>query len=227
MSEIVMQLDAVGVSYHGLLPFRKRHRALTNVSFDVRKGETLGIIGRNGAGKSTLMKVMARIVNPDEGVVRGSAQKVQLLSLQVGFIPELSGRENAILSALLFGLAKKDIIKKLPEIIDFSGLGDAIHDPLNTYSSGMRARLGFAVSCQTDPDLLLIDEALGVGDKDFREKSRNVILQRMKSDKSFVIVSHNEATILEHCKRAVWIEGGHVMMVDDADIVINAYKSST
>jgi lipopolysaccharide transport system ATP-binding protein len=227
MSEIVMKLDSVGVSYHGLLPFRKRHSALTDISFDVRKGETLGIIGRNGAGKSTLMKVMARIVNPDTGSVGGTAQKVQLLSLQVGFIPELSGRENAILSALLFGLNKKDIIKKLPEIIEFSGLGDAIYDPLNTYSSGMRARLGFAVSCQTDPDLLLIDEALGVGDKDFKEKSRNVILQRMKSDRSFVIVSHNEGTILEHCKRAVWIEGGRVMMVDDADLVINAYKSST
>lgn len=222
-----MSLKNVGVSYHGLLPFRKKHWALQDVSFDIMRGETLGVIGRNGAGKSSLMKVLARIVNPDRGEIVGDVKKVQLLSLQVGFIPELSGRENAILSALLLGLSKVQILSRMQEIIDFSGLGSAIDDPLNTYSTGMRARLGFAVSCQTDPELLLIDEALGVGDKDFRQKSRSVILQRMKSDRSFVLVSHNEATILEHCVRAIWIDNGCVVMSGDAGSVVNAYQKAS
>ena len=227
MPEVVMSLSDVGVSYHGLLPFKKKHWALQDISFQIFKGETLGVIGKNGAGKSTLMQVLAGIVNPDKGLVSGSVNRVQLLSLQVGFIPELSGRENAVLSALLFGMSKKHIFSRMDEIIEFSGLGKAIDDPINTYSTGMRARLGFAVSCQTDPDLLLIDEALGVGDKDFRLKSKAVILQRMQSDRSFVMVSHNEATILEHCRRAIWLEGGRVRMAGEADVVVSAYQNSS
>jgi len=226
MSEVLLRLKNIGVSYRPNKMFGKRHCVLQDVSFDIMKGETLGVIGKNGAGKSSLMKVLARIINPDEGEISGIVNRVQLLSLQVGFVPELSGRENAILSSLLLGLRKKEIIEKMEQIVLFSGLGDAIDDPIKTYSSGMRARLGFSVSCQADPDLLLIDEALGVGDKDFRQKSRDVIVQRMKSDKSFVLVSHNEATVLEYCQRVIWIENGRVVMSGDAGTVIGEYQKA-
>jgi lipopolysaccharide transport system ATP-binding protein len=221
----VMSLKNVGVCYRGILPFSKRHWALEDISFDVFQGETLGVIGKNGAGKSTLLKLLGRILHPDTGAVEGTAQRIQLLSLQVGFVPELSGRENAILSGLLLGLSKKQCLERMSGVIEFSGLESVIDDPINTYSSGMRARLGFAVSCQADPDLLLIDEVLGVGDRDFRQKSRDFMLSRMKSDKSFVLVSHNEATIMEHCQRAVWIEGGRVKMYGEAEQVVKAYQA--
>lgn len=221
-----MSLKEVGVSYRPNKFFGKKHRVLHDVSFDIARGETLGVIGKNGAGKSSLMKVLAGIINPDEGEIYGSAHRVQLLSLQVGFVPELSGRENAILSSLLLGLRKREIMERMDEIVSFSGLGDAINDPIKTYSSGMRARLGFAVSCQADPDLLLIDEALGVGDKEFRQKSRDVIVQRMKSDRSFVLVSHNEATIMEYCQRTIWIENGSVVMSGDSGLVISEYQKA-
>lgn len=224
MAAPVISVKNAGVCYGGVMPFSKRHWALKDISFDVMEGETLGVIGKNGAGKSTLLKLLGRILKPDVGSVGGVAQKIQLLSLQVGFVAELNGIENVVLSGMLLGLSKKQCLERMDAIVDFSGLGSAIHDPINTYSSGMRARLGFAVSCQTDPDVLLLDEVLGVGDKDFKQKSREFIVDRMKSERSFVLVSHNEATILEHCKRSVWIEGGVVRAYGASDEVIEAYQ---
>lgn len=224
MAAPVISVKNAGVCYGGVMPFSKRHWALKDISFDVMEGETLGVIGKNGAGKSTLLKLLGRILKPDVGSVGGVAQKIQLLSLQVGFVAELNGIENVVLSGMLLGLSKKQCLERMDAIVDFSGLGSAIHDPINTYSSGMRARLGFAVSCQTDPDVLLLDEVLGVGDKDFKQKSHEFIVDRMKSERSFVLVSHNEATILEHCKRSVWIEGGVVRAYGASDEVIKAYQ---
>lgn len=221
-----ISIKRAGVCYGGALPFSKKHWALQDISFDVLGGETLGIIGKNGAGKSTLLKLLGRILRPDVGSVGGCATKIQLLSLQVGFVAELSGRENAMLSSLLLGLSKRDCLDRMDAIIEFSGLGSAIEDPINTYSSGMRARLGFAVSCQTDPDVLLLDEVLGVGDRDFKQKSRDFIIDRMKTDRSFVLVSHNESTILEHCKRSVWIEDGFVKAYGASDDVVRAYQGN-
>jgi lipopolysaccharide transport system ATP-binding protein len=225
MSDIAMSLQNVGMGYHSLLGFGKVKKSVLHaVSFDIYRGETLGVIGRNGAGKSSLMKLIAGIIRPDSGQVISYVNKVQLLSLQVGFIQELSGRENVILSSLLLGMRRRDIESRMNEIVSFADLKLAIDDPLRTYSTGMRARLGFAISCQADPDLLLIDEAFGVGDSQFREKSKQVIYDRMKSNRAFVLVSHSESMILDHCKRVVWLEDGQVKMLGDASEVIDAYR---
>lgn len=227
MHGVAMCLQDVGMSYHGIFPFGKKAKhALEGISFDIYRGETLGVIGKNGAGKSSLMKLIAGIIRPDTGSVVSHVNRVQLLSLQVGFIHELTGRENVILSSLLLGMRRKDIERKMDAIIEFSDLQGAIDNPLRTYSTGMRARLGFAISCQADPDLLLIDEALGVGDSQFREKSRKVIYDRMQSDRAFVLVSHSETMILEHCKRAVWIDDGKLKMIGEAAQVVEAYRAA-
>src|SRR5690606_5298198 len=204
-STITMCFDDVGVSYRNSMRFMgsRKNWALRHISFDVRRGETLGIIGRNGAGKSTLMKLLADIINPDEGKIEREFGKLQLLSLQVGFLMHLTGRENAIMSGMLLGLRKKDILSGMKQIIEFSELGSQIDDPVRTYSAGMRARLGFAVARETSPDVLLIDEALSVGDAKFREKSKAVMAERIRSEKTVIIVSHNEQTIKEFCDRVI------------------------
>lgn len=224
----VMRFEDVGVSYrkHMRLWGTEKNWALRHVSFDVRKGETLGVIGRNGAGKSTLMKLLANIINPDEGVIKREPGTLQLLSLQVGFLMHLTGRENAFMSGMLLGLRKKEVLSVMQKIIEFSELGDQIDDPVRTYSAGMRARLGFAVAQQTNPDVLLIDEALSVGDARFREKSKAVMAERIKSDKTVVIVSHNEQTIREFCNRVVWLNNGKIQQVGETEAVLSAYTGA-
>jgi len=222
----VMSFHDVGISYRKTLQIfgSNNNWALRHVSFEVRKGETLGIIGRNGAGKSTLMKLLANIIDPDEGFIEREPGTLQLLSLQVGFLMHLTGRENAIMSGMLLGLRKKDVLSVMEKIIDFSELGKQIDDPVRTYSAGMRARLGFSVAQQTNPDVLLIDEALSVGDAQFREKSKSVMVERIKSDKTVIIVSHNEQTIREFCNRVIWLHDGKVRLSGDADVVLSAYS---
>lgn len=222
----VMTFQDVGVSYRKTLQLfgSNNNWALRHVSFEVRKGETLGIIGRNGAGKSTLMKLLANIIDPDEGIIDREPGTLQLLSLQVGFLMHLTGRENAIMSGMLLGLRKKNVLSVMEQIIDFSELGKQIDDPVRTYSAGMRARLGFSVARQTNPDVLLIDEALSVGDAQFREKSKSVMVERIRSDKTVVIVSHNEQTIREFCNRVVWLHDGKVRLSGEADVVLSAYS---
>ena len=223
-----LSFKSVGVRYKKSLKIFSNpgHWALRHVSFDVFHGETLGVIGRNGSGKSTLMKLMAGIINPDEGTKSTAVSSVQLLSLQVGFLGHLSGRENAIMSGMLLGMRKNDVVSRLQQIIDFSELYKQIDDPVRTYSAGMRARLGFAVANQTNPDVLLIDEALGVGDAKFREKSKAVMSARIDSDKTVVMVSHNEETIKQFCDRVIWLEAGEIREIGDAESVVNAYLES-
>lgn len=226
--EPALRFENVGVRYKKTLKIFNNpcHWALRNVSFDIFHGETLGVIGRNGSGKSTLMKLMAGIITPDEGAVTKSVATVQLLSLQVGFLNHLSGKENAVMSGMLLGLHKKDVLSHMGRITEFSELGDQIDDPVRTYSAGMRARLGFAVANETDPDVLLIDEALGVGDARFREKSKAVMSARINSDKTVVMVSHNEETIKQFCDRVIWLESGEIKKVGDAESVVKAYLES-
>jgi len=189
--------------------FRKeRFAALRDISFDLFHGESLGIIGRNGAGKTTLLRLLGGITRPDKGTLINNGVKTSLLSLQVGFDPQLSGLYNAILSGMLLGFTKKEIESKLYEIVKFAELEDFIDQPVRTYSSGMRARLGFSVAFHLDPDVLLIDEVLAVGDADFQKKSSRVIKEKIKSNKTVVLVSHSTGTIRQLCNRAVWIEEG-------------------
>ena len=225
MSEIALSLENVGFSYRSTRMLSASFDSvLTGINFDINKGEVLGIIGKNGAGKSTLMKIIAGIVKPDNGTVISHVNRVQLLSLQVGFIQELTGRENVILSSLLLGMRRKEIERKMPELINFSELAEFIDRPLKTYSAGMRARLGFAVSCQADPDILLIDEAFSVGDVAFRKKSKFVIEERMNTQRSFVLVSHSESMLQEYCRRCVWIDNGGIKMIGETKTVVDAYS---
>lgn len=224
----IMSLQNVGVSYRrraGMLRW-SRFWALNDISFDLYRGETLGVIGRNGVGKSTLLQVMAGIISPDKGTIVRNDCSVSLLSLQVGFIPHLTGRENAVLSGMLLGIHRIDIEKAMPEIIKFSGLGEFIDEPVRAYSTGMRARLGFSVSIQIDPDVILVDEVLGVGDAEFRKKSNAAMRDKISSDKTVVIVSHDEGTLKELCDRVIWVDNKGTNETGDADDVLHAYQKS-
>jgi len=224
-NETLVSVQNIGVSYSmrsGLFRWSK-FSPLNKISFDLHRGETTGIIGRNGAGKSTLLRLIAGILEPDSGRIVYNGAKVSLLALGVGFVPHLSGRQNAMLSGMLLGLKKSEIEGKINAIAQFSDLGKFFEQPLLTYSAGMRARLGFSVAIQVEPDVLLIDEVLGVGDEDFRTKSNAEIKQLIKSDKTIVLVSHNMAVVRELCDRVVWIENGTVKNVDDTETVLKLY----
>lgn len=224
--EPVISIRNVGVYYrqrHGL--FRSSdYWALKDISFDLYGGETLGVIGHNGVGKTTLLKVLAGIIKPSKGTVLNNNHRISLLALHVGFYPHLSGRENAVMGAMLQGLSKKHIDAKLHEVEEFSELGEFFDQPLRTYSSGMRARLGFAVAVQVDPDILLIDEVLGVGDAAFKKKSADQIKDRIRSNHTVLIVSHNLPSLKELCDRIIWIEDGKTRMEGAPDDVIFAYQ---
>ena len=200
--------------------------ALQNVSFDLYQGESLGVIGRNGAGKSTLLKLLTGIIKPDKGELINNGAQATLLSLQLGFVPYLTGRENAVLSGMLLGLHKAEVEAKMDDIAQFSELGKFFDDPIKTYSSGMVARLGFSVAFQLDPDILLIDEILGVGDAEFRKKSSEVMHKKIRSNKTIVLVSHQPAVIRELCDRVVWIENGVTQMDGLPSEVLSAYQKS-
>lgn len=227
--QLALSLNHVGTYYwrqKGYL-HKERFWALKDVSFELHHGESLGVIGRNGAGKSTLLQVLAGILRPDRGELINHGVQVTLLSLQIGFVPYLSGRQNALLSGMLLGLYRKEVAEKMADIQNFSELGEFFDQPVSTYSSGMRARLGFSVAFQLNPDVLLIDEVLGVGDSDFRKKSSAIIREKIKSKKTVVLVSHNAETIRQLCDRAVWIEDGVSRAYGDTDHVLSAYESYT
>ena len=222
----ILQLSSVGLCYKIRSGHIKtsEYWALRDISFSLYAGECLGVIGRNGVGKSSLLKVIAGILQPDKGeVVNHNPVVSSLLTLQLGFSPNLTGRENALLSGMLLGLSRKEVEAKIQEIIDFSELGQFFEAPLSSYSSGMRARLGFAVSMLSRPDLLLIDEVLGVGDAQFKQKSNKAIKDWITSDKTVVLVSHSLGTIKDLCNRVVWIEKGETIMEGEADKVLGKY----
>jgi lipopolysaccharide transport system ATP-binding protein len=204
-----------------------KYTPINDVSFNLHRGETVGIIGRNGVGKSSLLRIIAGITEPDGGSIINHGARVSLLSLGVGFVPHLSGRQNAMLSGMLMGLRRSEIAKKMEAIIDFSDLRNFIDQPLQTYSSGMRARLGFSVAIQVDPEVLLIDEVLGVGDEEFRTKSTSEMKRLINSEKTVVLVSHNLMTVRELCDRVVWLESGHVKAVGLTAEILGQYVSHT
>jgi lipopolysaccharide transport system ATP-binding protein len=201
--------------------------ALGGVSFELKAGETLGVVGRNGAGKTTLLRLLAGILGPDRGIVeRRPGVRASLLSLQVGFLPQLTGRENATLSGMLLGLRRAELEAKLPSIIEFAELTGVMDDPISTYSDGMRARLGFSVAYHADPDLLLLDEVLGTGDAGFYAKSAAAIRERIRSDRTCVLVSHDLTAMAELCDRCVWIEHGRVNAIGSPNEVLALYTEA-
>lgn len=199
-------------------------RALRNVSFQVRQGESLAVVGSNGAGKSTLLSLAAGLTAPDEGKVTVNGRIAALLELGSGFHPDLTGAENLVLNAALLGLSKRKTRELFDRIVEFSGIGEFIDDPLRTYSSGMIMRLAFSIAVQCEPDILLIDEILAVGDASFQEKSRDALVAFRRAGKSLLFVSHSASAIREMCDRAIWIDHGSLMMSGCVDEVLDAYE---
>lgn len=197
--------------------------ALKNITFKIKKGTTVGIIGENGAGKSTLLRVLANVYAPDSGTVKIHTDSVSLLSLATGFKSELSGYENIYINGLLLGLKKNEIDSKLDEIISFSGIGEFIENPVRTYSSGMKSKLAFSIACHVNPELLLIDEVFSVGDARFRKKSGARIRELINSERTVVLVSHSEELIKEHCDEVIWLDRGNLLAHGETDEILQEY----
>jgi ABC-type polysaccharide/polyol phosphate transport system ATPase subunit len=198
--------------------------ALRNVSFQLADGESLAIVGSNGAGKSTLLGLAAGLCLPDQGRVLVNGRIAALLELGSGFHPDLTGAENLVLNAALLGLSKRKTNELFDRIVEFSGIGEFIDDPLRTYSSGMILRLAFSIAIQCEPDVLLIDEVLAVGDASFQEKSKEALVSFRRAGKSMLFVSHYAGAVREMCDRAIWIDHGSVVMNGQVNEVLDAYQ---
>jgi lipopolysaccharide transport system ATP-binding protein len=191
------------------------------------RGETIGILGRNGGGKSTLLRILAGIVNPTSGQVICAPNTTRaLLTLGLGFISNISGRENAMYSAMLQGASRKKAKSILKDIEDFSELGEFFDQPVDTYSSGMRARLGFATAMYTDVDILFVDEVLSVGDAHFRKKAEAAMASKLHSEQTCVFVSHNSDQINKICSRVIWIEDGVIKGQGKTQTIAHEYNLS-
>ena len=198
--------------------------AISNVSFRVERGETFGVIGANGCGKSTLLKLVAGILKPTSGRLHVNGKVSALIELGAGFHPEISGRENVVINGVMLGLTKKEIEKKLPQIIAFSGLADFIDQPVKTYSSGMYVRLGFAVAVHLDPDILVIDEVLAVGDEAFSHRCLDTIREFAARGKTIFFVTHSLALVEDLCDRVLYLEEGKIKGLGDPREMLAAYR---
>jgi ABC-type polysaccharide/polyol phosphate transport system ATPase subunit len=212
-----------------LRPFAKKRQAdfvtvLDGLSFQVDGGGTLAVIGQNGSGKSTLLKIMAGIYKPDQGSVTVRGRVSSLIELGAGFHPEFSGRENVYLNGTILGLSKKEIAERFDHIVAYSGLGDYIDAPVRTYSSGMYVRLGFSVAVNVDPDVLLVDEVLAVGDEAFAHKCEDKINQFKRAGKTIVLVTHDLGAVEKYADEVIWLDGGCLAARGEPLRVIDAYR---
>ena len=199
--------------------------ALDHVSFSVKKGETLGLIGHNGAGKSTTLKLISGILKPTEGSITVNGNVVPMLELGSGFDMDLTGRENIFLNGAIMGYSEEFLKAKYDEIVSFSELGQFIDSPIRNYSSGMLARLAFSVASMVEPEILIVDEILSVGDADFQAKSRARMMELMGGGTTVLFVSHSLPQIREMCNRVIWLEHGRVKMIGSADEVCDSYAN--
>ena len=202
---------------------KTKHVVLKDISCDIKKGESVALIGVNGSGKSTLLKLMNKIIYPEKGTITMNGKVSSMIELGAGFNTDFTGRENIYFNASMYGLGKKDVDPIIDKIIDFSELGDFIDVPVRTYSSGMYMRLAFSVAINVDAEILLIDEILAVGDQHFQEKCFNKLNELKNSDKTIVIVSHSLDSIKKLCTRAVWINDGIVQADGNVKDVVNKY----
>ena len=223
-SDKIMSLkEFVTTAMRGKLQYQE-FTALDHVSFTVKRGETLGLIGRNGAGKSTMLKIISGILKPTEGNVVCRGNVVPMLELGSGFDFDLTGRENIFLNGAILGYSEDFLNAKYDEIVEFSELGDFIETPIRNYSSGMLARLAFSVATMVQPEVLIVDEILAVGDAAFQEKSKRRMLDLMGGGTTVLFVSHSLNQVREMCGRAVWLEHGRVKMGGKAQEVCDAYE---
>ncbi|GHA06333.1 ABC transporter ATP-binding protein [Oceanisphaera arctica] len=214
-----------------LNPFGKRYHtefhALSDVSFEVKKGEVVGVLGNNGAGKSTLLKIITGVLTPSQGRATVQGRVSSLLELGAGFNPDYSGLENIYLQGTLLGYRREQMAARLDDILAFADIGDFVHQPVKMYSSGMFARLAFAVAINVDPDVLIVDEALSVGDMAFQEKCILRMKSMIRDDRAILFVSHSLPSIRNFCNRAIWLERGRLVMDDVAHKVCDAYAEAS
>lgn len=222
-SDKIMSLkEFVTTALRGRLHYQE-FTALEHVSFKVKKGETLGLIGRNGAGKSTMLKIISGILKPSEGGITCRGKVVPMLELGSGFDMDLTGRENIFLNGAILGYSEAFLKEKYDEIISFSELGTFIDVPIRKYSSGMLARLAFSIAAMVQPEILIVDEILSVGDAQFQEKSKKRMLEMMGGGTTVLFVSHNMEQVQEMCNRVLWLEYGRLKMIGKAEEVCEQY----
>lgn len=241
MGETVIELKDVGIKFNlskektdslkeYVIKLLKRELmydefwALRNITFSVKKGKRLGILGLNGAGKSTLLKIIAGVYHPDEGIMHHTGVIAPLLELGAGFDPQYTGAENIFLYGSILGYSKQYLTDKFDEIVDFSELKEFINVPLKNYSSGMRARLGFAIATIADPEILILDEVLSVGDAKFRKKSEQKIMEMFERGVTVLFVSHSLEQVQRLCNKAILLQKGHLISFGDIDTVSAAYQ---
>lgn len=242
MKEIAIKLDRISLIFSlsdsgvkkiirtFLGPFGRRiigdgrtFTALKDISFELYRGEVLGLIGNNGSGKSTLLQCMAGIYRPNEGIIFSKEKPFLLSGVGTGYSTKLTGRENILLLGSILGIKKRKIIAKIPELVEFAELEDWIDEPLKAYSSGMRARLGMAGIAYFRPEVLLIDEVLGVGDPTFKEKSKKKIMEMVEEASTVVMASHSFNLLIDICDRIVFLEGGEIKAIGDPKDVVDVY----
>jgi len=233
-SQIAIHLNNVSKRYilHHYKPtlaesiFTRREEfwALKNINLEIKKGEKLGIIGPNGAGKSTLLKIICRITAPTKGTVFTNGKIASLIELSAGFHPDLTGHENIFINGLLLGMNRKEIKKNYKKIVDFSGIGKFIDTALHTYSSGMKARLGFSVAVHSNPDILIIDEVITAGDEQFRKKAYQKMQDFFKQEKTIIFVAHNLETIKRVCSKTLWLEKGKIKKIGKSKKITKEYR---
>ena len=239
MSKITVKAENLSKVYHlynhpadrlkeALHPFRKQYHhdfhALDNVSFEITSGETFGIVGRNGAGKSTLLKILTGVLTPTSGEMFVGGRISALLELGAGFNPEMTGLENVYFSGTIMGFERNEMDSKLDQILAFADIGEFIHQPVKTYSSGMFARLAFAIAANVDPDILIVDEALAVGDINFQAKCFARFSEFKERGKTIIFVTHDLSSVIRYCSRAMLLENGKQLLISDPKSVVDAYK---
>lgn len=224
--------DSVGQLMVQMLPWHTRPKpvpfwALQDVSFSIGPGESIGIVGDNGSGKSTLLKILTRTMLPTMGSVSVRGKVSSLIELGAGFHPDFSGRENIVLNASILGIDRRGILKRMDEIIDFAGIREFIDTPVKYYSSGMNARLGFAIAIHVDPGILIVDEVLSVGDETFQRKCDQKIAEMHAAGVSFVLVSHDLDSVVRLTDKAIWLTHGQVGAAGSPEHVVEAYRASS
>ena len=239
-NDSVVMLDNVSIIYNRNMSLRKdtngkiiktlfskkiKFHALRDVSLNIKNGETFGIIGENGAGKTTLLKVISQVLYPDKGQIEIKGRVSSLMALGAGFMPTLSGRENIYINGVFLGLSRKEIENRIDDIIHFSGIEDFIDTPIRYYSSGMKARLGFSIAEHTDPEILVLDEVIAAGDKEFRQKAQDKMKEFMKKAKAIVIASHSMKMITDLCDKCLWLEKGKIKMEGNASNIVKLYSA--
>ena len=228
-TEVVLEVRDVSLNFQsGKSTFdHGTHHVLNSVSFNLYQNETLGIIGRNGVGKTTMLRIMAGILAPTIGeVITRPGKTASLLTIGLGHRVDLSGRDNALISAMLQGASRKEAQGYLEQIKEFSELGDSFEEPVKTYSSGMRSRLGFTTALLTHVDILLVDEVLSVGDASFKQKAERAMKDRICGEQTVVFVSHSDSQVEALCDRVVWIDQGKIRAVGEPTSTLEAYRTS-